>query len=304
MNNTINKILQNNESLDLILQKRNLHSINTDLEPAFLLSEAPQISMNTDLNLNIREIKNREVFTDLNRISNFGENGIIPEEPRLLKPDEINFVLSGIPVPYNYLNPSEISNFETSLKSVYSSDPYVATSLYKNIIKNYYSMLDEIIITPSALNDLKDTFTEFFNLSRIIPGTTVGNIASDAIGAPITQMTLNSFANITGKSVSYGLGYIQELINATEREQLTMTLHFKNKYLSFDEILNYRTKFVQLNLGILTTDYEILPYEELKDNFSDNLLVIITNYPYSIIGILIIHLLKMLNLVNTVYVCI
>jgi len=269
MNNNINKILQNNESLDLITSKRNLHSINSDIDPNLniLISEAPIISMNESLNLNIRELKNREVFTDLNRISNFGENGTLPEPPRLLNSTEIQFVLSGIPVPHNYLNISQISDFETRPKSIYSSDPHVATSVYSNIIHTYRDMLDEIIITPSALNDLKDTFTEFFNLSRVVPGTTVGNIASDAIGAPITQMTLNSFANITGKSVSYGLSYIQELINATERKQLTMTLHFKDKYLSFDEVLNYRTKFVQLNLGILTNDYEILPHSQLSDNY-------------------------------------
>jgi hypothetical protein len=218
---------------------------------------------------NIRAIYGRDVIVNpINKpttSADFKKN-----QPRLLDNKELHFILEALPVPYNLTNEyiQKIPNYAKLPKSIYSSDPTVSYSVYIQLYASFFQMLSEMIITPLAINDFKLNFTQYFSISRVIPGTSVGMAASDAISAPLTQMTLNSFANITGSTVSYGLDYIKEILDAlSNRKQLSMTIYFQNKYLSFEEVLAYKNSLVEVKIIELVNNYDILEYKELSSDY-------------------------------------
>lgn len=188
-------------------------------------------------------------------------------EPRPLNNAEIHYILTGIPVPSKLTQEfkDQIPNYSTSPKCVYSSDPYISFNIYQQLYNTYAQILEEIVLTPSAVEDYKTNLTQYWNISRAVPYTTVGLLASDAIGAQTIQTTLNSFANILGNTVSYSLDYMKELLDASsKRKQLMMTLHFKDKHLTFEDILGYRNQLPQVSVGDLVYDYDIEPVEDLQ----------------------------------------
>src|SRR5207253_7877329 len=97
--------------------------------------------------------------------------------------------------------------------------------------------------------------------SLIAPGTTVGNIAGEAVGSSTTQTTLNTFHTAgSSRSVSSGIEGIKELIYAKlTRKNETCTVYFKNRNLSLREVFDKRSDIV----GSVVSDF-ILKYEILK----------------------------------------
>jgi hypothetical protein len=205
-------------------------------------------------------------------ISNPHLNPTTENMPRLLTTAELDFLLEGIPIPKK-IRPQLLSPLlavnPNRPRINYSSDPDISYLIYVEIREYFKMLLSEIKLTPSALTDYRTYMTTQFFLSRGIPGTSVGIGAADAISAPITQSTLNSFhSSGTSKSISYGIEYLEELINASKvRKQTTNTIHFKNKFLGFERVLEYRRKLVQLNLENLVKDYDILPATELSRDY-------------------------------------
>ena len=196
-------------------------------------------------------------------------------EPRLLTSDEINEILLGIPIPIKIAPENlKILTRNGTLQRPrinYSSDPEISMLMYNEIVDHHRIILAEMYLTPLAIPDFKNYMTIQFNIAKSEPGSKPGISSGDAITAPVIQGTMNSFHQ-SGilKTVSYGIKYIEELIDATgkpggsQRKQLTNTIHFKNKYLTFSQVLEYRRKIVEVTIGDIIKDYEILPVNELQ----------------------------------------
>lgn len=104
------------------------------------------------------------------------ENGIdINDRPRKLTEEEIRYITDHIP-----LAPS--------------ADSTAAEVTRQGVVEWVISALQETSICPSAIPELIQNIIEQHNKSLITPGTPVGIIAAEAVGATTTQMTLNSVA--------------------------------------------------------------------------------------------------------------
>ena len=145
---------------------------------------------------------------------------IDPMKPRKLTLDEIEDIVSVIP---NIKNASQESG-EFNRKS---------------LVASLSEQLREIYLTPLAIEDMKEEIMRQFEETIIKPGSVVGVTAADALGQPITQMALNTFHQAgSSKNVSYGIEKITELLNAsTNVKQPSVTVHFKNTDLTFDDII-------------------------------------------------------------------
>jgi hypothetical protein len=211
-------------------------------------------------------------------------------EPRYLNNDELDYLLIGIPIPAVIRPDLLVPLLEKSPnrpRMNFSSDPDVSYLIYTEIIQYQRFLLSEMKLTPSALTDFRTYMTLQFQLARSVPGTTVGVQCGDSVSAPITQSTLNSFhSSGTSKSISYGIDYLKELIDATEkRKQTTNSIHSKNKFMGFERILEFRRRFVEVNLGNLVVDYEILPQNELNTNYWYSAYIALYKTPISSFGL-------------------
>lgn len=271
------------ESIDTIISRGPIEA-STDLIDFSNVSEIVKIPTRNEQLLHQRKI--RSLKSHAISITQNIPNPNTANAPRYLNESEIRFILTGLPTPANlpvdYANKFPIAG----PRAIYSSDPEISINIYNNLYVYFHRMLEEIRLTPYAINDYKQNFTQYFSIARAIAYTTVGNIAADAIGAPLTQMTLNSFASLTGTSVSYGLDYGKELLDASDnRKQLSMSIHFRNKFLRFEDVLNLRSTLVSVYLNDITTNYDILEYSDLRDKYWYNLYNLVEPVKYTEYGL-------------------
>src|SRR5690606_27173572 len=97
------------------------------------------------------------------------------DEPRLLKPEEIKYIINHLPL-------------------VPAADKYCSKLNRDNIMESLTEQLRTIKICPSAIDDLAKWVVDVHNKSLITPNTPIGITAAEAFGAVFTQMTLNSVA--------------------------------------------------------------------------------------------------------------
>ena len=104
------------------------------------------------------------------------EAGInLNDEPRLLTEQEITHIVQHLPIPH-------------------AADATAAETARAGIIQWLIKELKGVEIAPSGIPDLIRMMVYQHNKSLITPGTPVGILAAEAIGATTTQMTLNSVA--------------------------------------------------------------------------------------------------------------
>lgn len=158
--------------------------------------------------------------------------------PRKLTNDEIDDILSVVP--------------EIKAPSVMVSQ--FNTKSMKEILKE---QLSEIIITPLAIEDVKNEIVRQFNKSIVKPGTMVGVTAAESMGQPVTQMALNSFHQSgSSKNVTYGVDSFRELINASMNiKNPSCSIFFEDQTLSFDDIIRkVRPALTQINISDIVKD--------------------------------------------------
>ncbi|EKE39890.1 hypothetical protein ENUP19_0216G0036 [Entamoeba nuttalli] len=110
-------------------------------------------------------------------------------------------------------------------------------------------------LSKESFDDLMDRIKNIYERSFINPGEMVGSIAAQSIGAPATQMTLNTFhhAGISSASVTEGVPRLKELLNVSK----TPKTPSMNVYLTNDT----RESMVDLDKELNKT----IPYTKLKD---------------------------------------
>lgn len=162
-------------------------------------------------------------------------------KPRQLTDEEIDFIVSGLFEP-----PGATKEAREMAR--------------EQIIKSLRYRLERIELTPVGILDMIDKINHKYMKSLVEPASAVGILCSEAISAPITQLTLNTFHQSgSSKNISSGLEALRELFNVTEnRKNYNMNIQFNNKKLTYDDIFLYRERTVELKMSDIMIDYEVI----------------------------------------------
>lgn len=147
--------------------------------------------------------------------------------PRYLREEEIDYVVSVIPPPMSCTK--EVMEFN-----------------HQKIIQKIKFDMATFKITPGkkSLEKLRSRVYESYMRSLAQPGFSAGNNGALAIGSKLTQISLDAFHNSgAANSNEAGLKRIKDLFNPnTKRPNSTCTVHFKDKYLTKEEIFKTYTQ--------------------------------------------------------------
>lgn len=118
----------------------------------------------------------------------------------------------------------------------------------------------DIKLDRRILPDLRKTIREKHYRSLLPAGEPCGIRAAEGIGAPITQSALSSFHQSgSATAVSTGIDAVKELYNVTrERKNPVTTIHFKNKNMSFEDVIEARRSIVGCPVKMLTSAETIM----------------------------------------------
>lgn len=174
------------------------------------------------------------------------------DTPRLLTPQEIDDILNrALPAPGTARTGSQA--FLTPI-----ADPAVARSIYNNTRRLLTQQLKRERITPRAIDGLVEVIAKKLTQAQVPAGDNVGGKCGEAMGAPVTQMTLNTFHQSgSGKDVGGGIDGLRALLNMNETRYPQCFLHFKNKDLSERDLVGMRKDYVATPLDTLLKDYDI-----------------------------------------------
>lgn len=132
-------------------------------------------------------------------------------------------------------------------------------------VKQYIDTLRTLLlfekIRPEKIPDLARILKNEGQRSLVQSGNPIGLSISESNGQPATQMTLNTFHQ-AGQLGAEPIDNFRAILNLTKNRNGTFThLHFKNKKMDFDDVLDHRQYYVSHNLSslILNTDILTLP---------------------------------------------
>ena len=169
--------------------------------------------------------------------------------PRLLSRDEIQSILNKIP----------------NVKAATIEASRTATDQIKSKLG---IQLRELKVCPQKIEELSNLIITSFYRSRISPGEPVGITASEGIGGPATQMTLSGFHQAgSSKNVGSGVDVIRELLNMSKKRNVeTSTIHFKDKNLTFEDVMNIKNQIIGVTIEDLLKTSPIIhnAYEIIK----------------------------------------
>jgi DNA-directed RNA polymerase II subunit RPB1 len=97
----------------------------------------------------------------------------------------------------------------------------VNSSMTENMRMQFRKQLKDIELFPSLIPIITQRIQLELIDSMVQPGEMVGSIAGQSIGAPTTQMTLNTFhfTGISSKNVTMGVPKFEELLNVTKKQK-------------------------------------------------------------------------------------
>ena len=181
----------------------------------------------------IRNLKSKIKVYDLNaaeikKAKKFIERLVNNDKvPRYLNSEELDYIVSVIPAPLSCTR--EVMDFN-----------------HQKIVQKIRFDLSTFKITPNgaALERLRQRIYESYMRSLVQPGFSAGNNGALAIGRKLTQISLDAFHQSgAANSNEAGLQRIKDLFNPnTKRPTSTCTIHFKDKYLTKEEIFRTYTK--------------------------------------------------------------
>jgi len=176
------------------------------------------------------------------------------EEPRYLTNQEIEFILQGLP-------------------EIRSNDKVVSQTHTDAMKKRLRILLSKHKLTPRGTDQVRFEMGVKAEKAEMAPGTPVGAMAGSAMGAPTTQMTLNTFHSTgSAKNVSAGVDRVTELIKTTDNpKHPSCSVFFKNRAVTFEDVLTAeRTKIVDTRVWDFVLDYEIDTHENIMDVTNNN----------------------------------
>jgi hypothetical protein len=174
------------------------------------------------------------------------------DTPRLLTPEEIESILDrALPTPGK-----PRTGDQAYVISII--DPAVAKTAYQNTRRLLRQQLKRERISPAAIDALVNVIARRLTQAQVPAGDNVGGKCGEAMAAPVTQMTLNTFHQSgSGKDVGGGIDGLRALLNMNETRYPQCFIHFKNKKLSERAIVDLRKDYVALPMSNLLKDYDI-----------------------------------------------
>ena len=174
------------------------------------------------------------------------------ERPRKLKKEEIDDILNAVP---NIRSPVDLVSIEN-------------TRSMKVLLRE---QLQDIMITPLGIADLKSEILRQYRETLVAPGEMVGVTSSESLSKNLTQATLNSFhSSGSSKNLSVGVGRVSELTNASQNpKSIASTIYFKDENLSFDDIIfKKRPEFTEITVKDLVLGIpEVESYEDIEEPY-------------------------------------
>ena len=156
---------------------------------------------------------------------------------------------------------SEIEDILKILHTQQKTHIDISTSIVnysKNLLKK---QLQDIIIYPQKIPELKDIIYKEYIKSIITPGEAVGVIAGQSIGEKQTQSTLNTFhkSGSGNRLVNVGVPRIEELLNTSHNQKvLNCKVFINSDATSLNEIRKkVKYKLVNINIVDVTKSYKI-----------------------------------------------
>lgn len=173
-------------------------------------------------------------------LNGYAENMDRRDEPRKLTDQEIQYIVDHVP-----LAPS--------------ADSTAAEVSRKGVADWIASKLRDVKLCPSAIPDVIQKIVKEHQKSLVPPGTTVGILAGEAVGATTTQMVLNTFHKSgSSKSASYGIEVMRDLMFARKKpKNESSTIYYINKLMSFEEVLDSRRYIVGSMAADFVKSYDI-----------------------------------------------
>ncbi len=168
--------------------------------------------------------------------------------------DEINEILSVLPV------------------LGFSASQSVSENMIFQLKKHFTEQLLTVKIESWMIEDLKKTLYNKYIKSLIHPGEPVGITTGEGLGQQLTQINLNTF-HLAGSSFVVSIDSFTELLNATQnRKYETMTIHYKQKNLTYDEVYNIGREFESVPISKLIISHSIIKYTYPDDEYSQKYL--------------------------------
>ena len=144
------------------------------------------------------------------------------------------------------LTNEEIENVVNALPPILAALPKVANKVREQIQNKIRLQLKDIMMvkTPETMEKLKEMLINAHYNSLAQPGEPVGMRAAEAFGQPTTQMALSVFHSAGAASSVAGIDAIKELyqLKKENRKNDNTTIHFKNKDLIYEDVIDLRRK--------------------------------------------------------------
>ena len=156
-----------------------------------------------------------------------------------------------------YLTDKEIDLILENLPATYSADQSEGEMIRQSIYHDLKEKLQNKKLAPSAMNSVANEIVKYHNTSRISPGSNTGVWAAEGSSASLMQAALNSF-HFSGQSRASGGGFaaVEELLYAKKHKKVEIcTLHYKDKTLSYEEVLETKEKIVGCVVSDFVQDY-------------------------------------------------
>lgn len=144
-----------------------------------------------------------------------------------------------------YLTQSEINEILSDVPLPQAAEDEVAQQALIEIKHSYYLLLQRKKVRSDGLKLLKAWVNNLCRRGFIQPGDHIGMTVGEANGQPATQMTLKGFhyAGQAGKAT--GVERYRLRLNLSKKQAVTITIvHFKDKYLSFDQTFALANRFI------------------------------------------------------------
>ena len=159
-------------------------------------------------------------------------------QPRYLTEDEIDLILENLP-------------------PTYGADPYEGEMIRQAIANDLREKFHAKKLTPSAINSISNQLVKYHNTSRIDAGSDVGSWAAEGSAHAPMQASLNSF-QIAGSSRAAGGGFstFEELFYTKKHREVEIcTLHYKDKTLTYEEVLETKKDIIGCVFSDFIQDY-------------------------------------------------
>lgn len=196
-----------------------------------------------------------------------GKVGIITREP--IFPALISYY-SNVPQT-RILSPEDITKAVEEIKTdtLRVLGSYIPPAIRNSIAEEHASFVRRFLshpqykVVPGSLPLLLDIFKHYYGKALVDPGSSVGMRVADAMSAPIMQAVLNTFhmSGASGNARS-SLDTINQFLNLRDRKISSMTVHFKNRRLTYAGVAEYYPLFVTVTVGKLTIGWDYNNPEE------------------------------------------